>query len=257
MDTSTPDITLSRQWIKCWSVCTDAQADLSVVLIYGINRFSHDRANLHAVLNIADTGYKFAVSWENLFMPHANNKAADQPAHPHSQISAFVVRCLDSIVSLVPIFAIWWLTQACVAEQAGLSPAWSQTPKDSFSQSEKSLPSLWLQCPAVTCQTASWLQYISGTHRLPSCPPPLPPTKQILQHIIHLPKANLKHILVCCLPIAPTKIFYWSFSFFASVLNTLVSKYGLLLGQGAKESFSYPSTHPENSGSVKSKQTYF
>ena len=29
-------------------------------------------------------------------MPYANNKGTDQPAHPHSLISAFVVRCLDS-----------------------------------------------------------------------------------------------------------------------------------------------------------------
>ena len=32
-----------------------------------------------------------------LFMSYANNKGTDQPAHPHSLISAFVVRCLDSI----------------------------------------------------------------------------------------------------------------------------------------------------------------
>ena len=31
-------------------------------------------------------------------MPYANNKGADQPAHPSSLISAFVVRCLDSII---------------------------------------------------------------------------------------------------------------------------------------------------------------
>ena len=30
---------------------------------------------------------------------HANNKGADQPVHPHSLISAFVVRCLDIIIS--------------------------------------------------------------------------------------------------------------------------------------------------------------
>ena len=30
-------------------------------------------------------------------LPYANNKGADQPAHPRSLISAFVVRCLDSI----------------------------------------------------------------------------------------------------------------------------------------------------------------
>ena len=30
-------------------------------------------------------------------MPYANNKGADQPAHPRSLISTFVVRCLDSM----------------------------------------------------------------------------------------------------------------------------------------------------------------
>ena len=39
-------------------------------------------------------------------MPYANNKGADQPAHPCSLISAFVVRCLDSIISLVSISEI-------------------------------------------------------------------------------------------------------------------------------------------------------
>ena len=37
------------------------------------------------------------------FMPYANNKGADQPAHPRSLISAFVVRCLDSVIPLVSI----------------------------------------------------------------------------------------------------------------------------------------------------------
>ena len=31
---------------------------------------------------------------------YSKNKGADQPAHPRSLISAFVVRCLDSIISL-------------------------------------------------------------------------------------------------------------------------------------------------------------
>ena len=39
-------------------------------------------------------------------MSYANNKGADQPAHPHSPISAFVVRCLDSIISLDSIAEI-------------------------------------------------------------------------------------------------------------------------------------------------------
>ena len=39
-------------------------------------------------------------------MPYMNNKGADQPAHPHSLISTFVVCCLDSIMSLVCISEI-------------------------------------------------------------------------------------------------------------------------------------------------------
>ena len=35
-----------------------------------------------------------------------NNKGADQPAHPRSLISAFLVRCLDSIISLDSIAEI-------------------------------------------------------------------------------------------------------------------------------------------------------
>ena len=33
-------------------------------------------------------------------MSYANNKGADQPARPRSLISAVVVNCLDSIISL-------------------------------------------------------------------------------------------------------------------------------------------------------------
>ena len=43
-------------------------------------------------------------------MPYANNKGTDQPAHPHSLISSFAVRCLDSIIYLVSILTISWLT---------------------------------------------------------------------------------------------------------------------------------------------------
>ena len=39
-------------------------------------------------------------------MAYANNKGADQPAHPRSLISAFVVRCLDTIISLNSIAEI-------------------------------------------------------------------------------------------------------------------------------------------------------
>ena len=66
---------------------------------------------------------------ENLFMPYANNKGADQTAHLRNLISAFVVRCLDSIISLVSISEISSLHVASVVAQAGLSLPWSQTPK--------------------------------------------------------------------------------------------------------------------------------
>ena len=65
-------------------------------------------------------------------MSYANNKGADQPAHPRSLISAFVVRCLDSIISLDSIAEISSLYLASVAAQAGLCLAWSETPEDTF-----------------------------------------------------------------------------------------------------------------------------
>ena len=55
-----------------------------------------------------------------------NNKGADQPAHPHSLISAFVVRCLDSVIFLGSISELSSLYLASVPAQAGLSLTWSQ-----------------------------------------------------------------------------------------------------------------------------------
>ena len=71
-------------------------------------------------------------------MPYANNKGADQPAHPCSLISAFIVHCLDSIihVSQVSISKFSSLMLASVAEQASLSLTWSETPEDTFSHDE-------------------------------------------------------------------------------------------------------------------------
>ena len=65
-------------------------------------------------------------------LPYANNKGADQPAHPRSLISTFVVRCLDSVIPLVSITKISSLYLASVADQAGLSLPWSQTQKTGF-----------------------------------------------------------------------------------------------------------------------------
>ena len=64
----------------------------------------------------------------NLFMLYTNKKGADQPAHPRSLISAFVIRCLDGIIPLLAIS----IYLASEAEQPGLSLTWSETPKTGF-----------------------------------------------------------------------------------------------------------------------------
>ena len=65
---------------------------------------------------------------------HANNSDTDQPAHPHSLISAFVVHSLDSIILVDSISKISRLQLAPVGEQTCLSIAWSGASKDRFSQ---------------------------------------------------------------------------------------------------------------------------
>ena len=69
-------------------------------------------------------------------MPYANNKGADQPARMRSLISAFVVRCLDSIISLVSISDISSLQLVSVAQQVGLV-SWSAT------QDKTNMHNLW------------------------------------------------------------------------------------------------------------------
>ena len=63
---------------------------------------------------------------------YANNKGADQPAHSRRLISAFVIRCLDSIISLDSIGEISRPQLASVASQTGLCLAWSETPESTF-----------------------------------------------------------------------------------------------------------------------------
>ena len=46
-------------------------------------------------------------------MPYANNKGADQPAHPRSLISTFVVRCLDSMTCTCSIQSYKILVSFC------------------------------------------------------------------------------------------------------------------------------------------------
>ena len=69
-------------------------------------------------------------------MPHANNKDADQPAHPCSLISIFVIRCLDSIIPILAKSKLSRLMLVSVVEQAGLNVTWSQISEDRFSRDD-------------------------------------------------------------------------------------------------------------------------
>ena len=80
----------------------------------------------------------WATSWQNLLLSYANNKGADQPAHPRSLISTCVVRCLDSIIPLVSISEILSIYLASLTARAGLCLTWSQTTKR-FSRDEAQL----------------------------------------------------------------------------------------------------------------------
>ena len=62
----------------------------------------------------------------------ANNKGADQPAHPRSLISAFVICLLESIILKLATHEISFFYLVSVAEETGLSLAFSESPKTGF-----------------------------------------------------------------------------------------------------------------------------
>ena len=86
-------------------------------------------------------------------MPYANNKGADQPAHPRSLISTFVVRCLDSMICILALSKVSRFLLVSVAEQAGLNLTWLKIPEDTFSRDVahvvSSIPANW-NSPFVT-----------------------------------------------------------------------------------------------------------
>ena len=73
---------------------------------------SHGRAydmELQKIMPDMSSGVIFAYESgheKKCLMSYANNKGADQHAHPRSLISTFVVHCLDSIISLDSIAEI-------------------------------------------------------------------------------------------------------------------------------------------------------
>ena len=82
----------------CWFCHEAAQIKFWRILVTW-----HD--SIHLVIHNGDCEVKYTdicwlylsyVMWKPV-MPFANNKGADQPAHPRSLISAFLVCCLDSI----------------------------------------------------------------------------------------------------------------------------------------------------------------
>ena len=79
-------------------------------------------------------------------MPYANNKDADQPAHPCSLISMFVVHCLDSTICILAISKVSRLYLVSIAEQAGLSLNWSKIPEDKFLRGVAHIVCLFVWC---------------------------------------------------------------------------------------------------------------
>ena len=65
------------------------------------------------------------MSWENLFLPYANNKGADQPAQSDRRL---FIRCLDSVILVIAIYEIPRLQLSSVAAEAGLRLTKSQIP---------------------------------------------------------------------------------------------------------------------------------
>ena len=92
-------------------------------------------------------------------MPYAKNKGSDQPAHPRSPISTFVIRCLDSLISLVSISEISSLPSFCVC--AGRFESYLvENPEDRFSRDETHI----IYCMSI-CLTISALHTSAYNHR--------------------------------------------------------------------------------------------
>ena len=94
----------------------------------------------------------------NLLMPYANNKGADQPAHPRSRNSAFVVRFRTSVISILAKSKIARLQLVSEAEQAGLSYTCSQTLEDRLSHDVAHIAVLFRSAMVVFWQ---WTQHKS------------------------------------------------------------------------------------------------
>ena len=69
---------------------------------------------------------------KNYLQWFANNKGADQPVHPHSLISTFVIPFAECIISKLATSAISFFYLVSIAKEIGLSLALSETPITGF-----------------------------------------------------------------------------------------------------------------------------
>ena len=87
------------------------------------------------------------LSWKNLFLPYANNKGADQAAHPRSLISTLVVRCLVYNTSSIYRKNLTPLPSFCGCT-GRFESTLVATPEDRFSRDEAHI---WLPPRSCTC----------------------------------------------------------------------------------------------------------
>ena len=132
----TPDLSLRSPTLYHWATALPAKtrtsAGLVTIILPLLVVSTKDCFFFHHIQHPDIFLWIWATSWQNLLLPYANNKGADQPTHLRSLISAFVVRCLDSIIPLVSLAEIWSLYLASLAAQSGLCLTLSQTPKTGY-----------------------------------------------------------------------------------------------------------------------------
>ena len=101
----------SQQTVKILERCTGSPEPL--LSAYDKRALLYNVAYFHSMDSTSETANVFTLSnhvrsfgpghAKMCLKPYANNKGADQPAHPRSLISTFVVRCLDSMICILAI----------------------------------------------------------------------------------------------------------------------------------------------------------
>ena len=124
----------------------------------------------------------WATSWDNLLLPYGNNKGADEPAHLCSLISAFIVRCLDSIIptlaissfkALASFYGLWpvLIYPGCKPRRQVFSWRGSHDwPEQGYLSCLTTKPTKWHVCPAKTDQPGHSLSLISRVFAVCGCP---------------------------------------------------------------------------------------